>query len=240
MRSLFIIVPGALGILAIILTPTLIQDVYSQEELVVLQSGIVSTSSKDYPISNNFEIRVFHDGELVRIKGVTASGHPYYVYQKISDGDVELRGKIFIDGKVVPLVKKTTFVQEKEPESVTDLLILIKQPLSAYYTESYNIIAKVFDASANPLEEFEYKSGLIEGVDVQIILTDPQGKVFRTFSAETNSMGYVDERFQWQFADPVGKYNVTVIAEDGITKVSKQFETNYKGYHPYYSSSDNP
>lgn len=234
-----VIIPVILGILVTIASSMTLQEVTGQE-LDVLESGVISTASKDYTISNNFEIRVFHDGELIRIKGVTATGYPYYAYQRTIDGDTELRGKIFVDGKVVPLVKKATFVKEKELEVLTELLILIKQPLSAYYTESYNIIAKVFDSSANPLKQFEHNSGLIAGVDVQIILTDPQGDVFRTFNATTNSMGYVDKRFQWQYADPVGKYNVTVIANDGVSKISKQFETDYKGYHPYYSSSDNP
>jgi hypothetical protein len=244
-KSFGIIVPIILGILTIALSPMMIQ-VFSQEELLVLETGIISTSSKDYPISNNFEIRVFHDGELIRIKGITAEGYPYYAYQKIVGQDIELRGKIFIDGKASPLVKKVTFGSEpksevvSEPESVsdTDMMILIKHPSSAYYRGSYNIIAKVFDASANPQERFDQNSGLIEGIDIQIILTDPQGNVFRTFDGITNSMGYVDERFPWQYGDPVGQYNVTVIADDGVNKITRQFETDYKGYHPYYSSDD--
>ena len=237
-------IPAILGILVIVASPIILQEVTSQE-LVVLETGVISTASKDYTISNNFDVRVFHDGELIRIKGVTASGHPYYAYQRTVDGEVNLQGKIFIDGKVLPLVKKTalvektTITQKEEPESVTDLLILINQPSFGYYTQYYNIIAKVFDSSANPLKQFEYNSGLIKGADVRIILTDPQGNVFRTFDGITNAMGYVNERFQWQYGDPVGKYNVTVVVDDGVSKVSKQFETDYKGYHPYYSASDN-
>ena len=235
-----IILTGLLGILAITISPLIIQEIYSQEELLVLNNGVISTSSNDYQISSNFEIRVFHDGELIRIKGITASGYPYYVYQKMTDGDVELRGKIFINGQMHPIVNKVSYIQEPEPEPETEMLILIDHSSSSYYTQSYNVIAKIFDASQNPLKLFEYKSGLLEGIDIQIILTDPDGNVFRTYNGETNALGYFDERFQWKYADPIGQYNVTVIADDGINKIAKQYDTSYKGYHPYYTSSDNP
>ena len=234
------ILPGLLGILAIMISPLIIQEIYSQEELLLLNNGVISTASNDYSISSNFEIRVFHDGELIRIKGITTSGYPYYVFQKISDGDTELRGKIFINGKMHSIVNKVSYIQEPEPEPETEMLILIDHSSSSYYTESYNVITKVFDASQNPLKLFEYNSGLLEGIDIQIILTDPDGNVFRTYNGETNALGYFDERFQWKYADPIGQYNVTVIADDGINKIAKQYDTSYKGYHPYYTSSDNP
>jgi len=50
--------------------------------------------------------------------------------------------------------------------------------------------------------------------------------------------GYVDERFLWGYGDPVGQYNVTVIADDGINKVSRQYDTTYKGYHSFYVLND--
>jgi len=239
-----IILPGLLGILAITISPLIIQEIYSQEELLVLNNGIISTASNDYPISSNFEIRVFHDGELIRIKGITASGYPYYAYQKMIDGDAELRGKIFIDGKMFSIVNKVSYIQKSEPEPeqepVAKMLILIDHTSFGYYTQSYNVITKVFDAFQNPLKQFEHKSGLLEGIDIQIILTDPDGNIFRTYDGTTNALGYFNERFQWQYGDPVGQYNVTVIADDGINKITKQYDTSYKGYHPYYSSSDNP
>jgi len=239
-----VILPGLLGILAIMMSPVIIQEIYSQEELLVLNNGVISTASNDYPISSNFEIRVFHDGELIRIKGITASGYPYYAYQKMTDGDAELRGKIFIDGKMFSIVNKVSYIQVSEPEQeqepVAEMLILIDHTSSSYYTESYNVITKVFDISQNPLEQFGYNSGLLEGIDIQIILTDPDGNIFRTYNGTTNALGYFNERFQWKYGDPIGQYNVTVIADDGINKITKQYDTAYKGYHPYYSSSDNP
>ena len=48
-----VILPAILGILALVLSPFLIEDVFSQEDLIVLQSGIISTASNNYPISNN-------------------------------------------------------------------------------------------------------------------------------------------------------------------------------------------
>ncbi len=107
-----VILTGLLGILAIMMSPVIIQEIYSQEELLVLNNGVISTASNDYQISSNFEIRVFHDGELIRIKGITASGYPYYAYQKMTDEDAELRGKIFIDGKMFSIVNKVSHIQE--------------------------------------------------------------------------------------------------------------------------------
>jgi len=241
---LSIILPGLLGILAITISPLIIQEIYSQEELLVLNNGVISTASNDYPISSNFEIRVFHDGELIRIKGITTSGYPYYAYQKMIDEDTELRGKIFIDGKMLSIVNKVSYIQESEPESEsapeseTEMLILVDHTSFGYYRFSYNIIAKIFDASTNPFEVFEQNSGVLDGIDIQIILTDPDGNVFQTYNGTTNALGYFNERFDWQYSDPVGQYNVTVIADDGIKKISKQYETEYRGYNPYYVADD--
>jgi len=237
-----VILPGLLGILAIMMSPLIIQEIYSQEELLVLNNGVISTASNDYPISNDFEVRVFHDGELMRIKGVTASGYPYYVYQKIVDGDAEIQGKIFIDGKMLQIVNKLPTIQkitsEPESESETEMLILVDHSSFSYYTEYYNVIAKVFDASQNPLKQFEHKSGLLEGIDIQIILTDPDGNAFRTYNGTTNAFGYFDENYFWAYGDPVGQYNVTVIADDGISKITKLYDTSYKGWHPFYTKTN--
>jgi len=229
-----VILPGLLGILAITISPLIIQEIYSQEELLLLNNGVISTASNDYQISSNFDIRVFHDGELIRIKGITASGYPYYVYQKMIDGDAELRGKIFINGQMHSIVNKVSYIQEPEPEPETEMLILVDHPSFGYYRFSYNIIAKVFDASTNPLEIFEQRSGVLEGIEIQIILEDPDGNVFRTYDGKTNALGYFNERFAWKYGDPVGQYNVTVIADDGAKKISRQYETAYRGYDPYY------
>ena len=55
----------------------------NEEDLSILQTGVISTSNTDYQISNEFDTRILQDGKLIRITGITISGEPYYAYQKM-------------------------------------------------------------------------------------------------------------------------------------------------------------
>ena len=73
------------------------------ESSPILESGIISTKNKDYIISNDFDIRQFFFGKILRISGTTIDGNFYYVYHRIIDDEISLRGKIFIDGKFLTI-----------------------------------------------------------------------------------------------------------------------------------------
>ena len=126
-----------------------------QEGLLIFQNSVVSTPSEDYEISGDFEVRVLQDGELVRVKGITVDGYPYYTYQRMIDDEPKLFGKIFIDGKPIQVVYKAILVQTApQIETVKKKqlkmkhhqkrIITIEQPLFAYSHIIKHIVTKRF------------------------------------------------------------------------------------------------
>jgi len=235
------ILPGLLGILAITISPLIIQEIYSQEELLVLNNGVISTATNDYPISSNFEIRVFHDGELIRIKGITASGYPYYAYQKMSDGDTELRGKIFIDGKMRSIVNKISYIQEpekitSEPEKITseleekkNLAVTVDSRKTSQFYDRYFIKVRVFDADVNPNPETSKSNdGILSGVPVKVDLIRPTGETIATMEGTTDSFGLYEGSYLWGFNELRGDYGVNLDVDNG--SYLEELQTFYRGY----------
>ena len=90
--------PFILPLLVLFMIP-IISESFAQEEFSILETGIISTVTDDYDISGKFEIRVIGDVDIIRMKGITVSGNPYYAYQRVIDGEQIISGKIFIDGR---------------------------------------------------------------------------------------------------------------------------------------------
>ena len=78
-----------------------------EENILVLQTGIISTSNQDYAISQEFETRIFQDGRIMRLSGMTTTGEAYYLYQKIVGDDIIVKGKIFANNVFVPIIWAT-------------------------------------------------------------------------------------------------------------------------------------
>jgi len=225
----------------------IISESFAQEGLSILETGVISTTTTDYDISGKFEVSVIGDGDIIRMKGITVSGNPYYAYQRIIDGEPAIFGKIFINGKAVPLVNKIveqTVHEETQKEEVvpekSNLRIAMQHPAYGYFTQAYNFVVKIFDSNQNPNSNFNSNIGKLSGVNVEVILTDAAGKVLKTFDGVTDSQGIFDGAHTWKYEDTLGDYNVTVVADNGKVKTIQQFETEYNGYHPYYSGSQNP
>ena len=241
LKKLFFVIPALLALLAI----PLIDESSSQESVLLLQTGMISTSSADYEISSDFDIRIIGDGDYIRIKGMTVSGYPYYVYEKTINGESMLYGKIFVGGTAVPVVHKEIqeVVEEPVQQSIqpkNDLIIAIQHPTYGYYTQTYSFVTKVFDLNQNPKGVFDWNLGKRTNVDVTLSLIDPNGKVLATETGKTNTQGIFSGSYFWQYSDAIGTYTVKVTADDGTNKVTKEFTTSYNGYHPFYSGSQNP
>jgi len=231
-----VILPGLLGILAITISPLIIQEIYSQEELLLLNNGVISTATNDYQISSNFEIRVFHDGELIRIKGITTSGYPYYAYQKMTDGDTELRGKIFIDGKMRSIVNKISYIQEpekktpyiQEPEK-KNLAVTVDSRLISQFYDRYFIKVRVFDADVNPNPETSRSNdGILFGIPVNATLIRPTGETIAIMEGTTDSFGYYEGSYLWGFNDLRGDYGVNLDVDNG--NYLEELQTSYRGW----------
>jgi len=169
------------------------------ESSPILESGIISTKNKDYIISNDFDIRQFFFGKILRISGTTIDGNFYYVYHRIIDDEISLRGKIFLDGKFVPLEFN------KEPEQVTDesstsseqpgMKILVKQTERVYWEGNFGITVRVFDAKLNILNDFNQNWGYLADVDVIVEIFNPENELLTSFVGKTDQTGNFEAGF---------------------------------------------
>ncbi len=169
------------------------------ESSPILESGIISTKNKDYIISNDFDIRQFFYGKILRISGTTIDGNFYYVYHRIIDDEIFSRGKIFLDGKFVPLEFN------KKPEQVTkessmpleqpEMKILVQQTERVYWKENFDITIRVFDAKLNTLNDFNQNWGYLADVDVIVEIFNPENELLTSFVGKTDQTGNFEAGF---------------------------------------------
>jgi len=184
------------------------------ESSPILESAIISTKNKDYIISNDFDIRQFFYGKILRISGTTIDGNFYYVYHKIIDDEISSRGKIFLDGKFVPLEFN------KEPEQVTkessmpleqhEMKILAQQTERVYWTENFDITIRVFDAKLNTLNDINQNWGHLSDIDVLIEITNPENEPLTSFKGKTDHNGTFEAGFLVFHKTLKGEYIVKI------------------------------
>jgi hypothetical protein len=216
----------------IIFTLSYSQNVFGLEEnFLVFQTGIISTDIKDYAISNNFETRVIQDGKIMRLSGITTTGEVYYLYQKISDDKIIVKGKILVNGIFVPIkYKEKIFEPEILTKPETKLIISAKLPDYTYARYPVTISVKVFDAEKNPQAKFEDKEGTLENVFVNVTITNEFDKYVTSFSGKTDSTGlYRGSHVVRENIDLPGKYNVKVTANYGDSSIDKWYTTFFRG-----------
>ena len=217
------------------------EAVISEEDSIILQTGIVSTSNKDYTISHDFKTRIFLDGNLMRISGTTTSGNPYFVYYKLIDGELTVRGKIMEGDKFVSIVIKPQTAQEPEPEPdveaepITELTMIVKHNERVYWGQSFSLTARVYDAELNPREDFGQNWGYLANVTVIVSITDDEDNPITTLEGQTTDLGYYDGDFLInRVLTPTGAYTVTVTADNGQTTIVGESNFIVLGPNPLY------
>jgi len=236
MGILFIVFCGS-----IIIDDSFSQHVYGvQDDILVLQTGIISTTDKDFAVSNNFETRILQDGKIMRISGITTTGEAYYVYQKIENGITIVNGKILVNGIFVPIITKdVVFEQEIQEKSKTELSMAVKLPHYTYSNYPFVISVKVFDPEKNPQPKFEESVGTLENVFVNVTITNRFDEFVTSLSGNTDSSGLfrgsylVNEGIVGQ-----GKFNANVTVNDGLNSESKSFTTFFRGDIRNYFDKD--
>jgi len=234
----------ALGFFSLILL--IPQTAFSQqiepESSPILESGIISTKNNDYIISNDFDIRQFFYGKILRISGTTIDGNFYYVYHKIIDDEIFLKGKIFLDGKFVPLEFN------KEPEQVTkessmpleqpEMKILVKQTERVYWKQNFDITIRVFNAELNRLNDFDQNWGYIPGIDILVEIFNEDDELLTSLSGQTGNTGYYDaEYYIVENLISRGDYIVNVTADNGQVQLTKTLPLYIFGERPDGGSS---
>ena len=214
----------------IIFTQTSSYHVFGLEEnFLVFQRGIISTESKDYVISNTFEMRIIQDGRIMRLNGITTTGESYYVFQKIVDNNPIIKGKILINNKFIPIIQSRSVVEEKQIvnfEQSVPFKMVILQPQNVYWRQIYTISVKVFDADKNPLNDYWFKESLVPNVPIFIDINHESGRHLTTIEGITDEDGYFKgQYFVRDNLDWGGKYNVHIVAGDENYNDTKDLTT---------------
>ena len=202
-----------------------------EENFVVFQTGIISTDNHDYSVSKNFETRIIQDGKIMRLSGITTTGEVYYLYQKVIDDKIIVKGKILVNNVFVPIkYKEKIFEPEIPAKPETKLIISAKLPQYTYARYPMAISVKVFDAEKNPNAKFEQGEGILENVFVNVTITNQFDKYVTSFSGKTDSNGLFRGSYVVrENIDPPGKYNLNVIVVGGGTSISQSFTTFFRG-----------
>jgi len=202
-----------------------------EENFVVFQTGIISTDYQDYAISKDFETRIIQDGKIMRLSGITTTGEVYYLYQKMADDEIIVKGKILVNGIFIPIKYREQFFEPEiliKPE--TELIISTKLPQYTYARYSFTISVKVFDAEKNPQAKFEQREGALKNVFVNVTITNQFDKFVTSFSGITDSTGlFLGSYVVRENIDIPGKYNVNVTVDDGTSVTSQSFTTFFRG-----------
>jgi len=202
-----------------------------EENFVVFQTGIISTDDQDYAISRDFETRTIQDGKIMRLSGITTTGEAYYLFQKMVDDEIIVKGKILVNGVFIPIkYREKIFEPEIPAEPETKLIISTKLPQYTYARYPFAISVKVFDAEKNPQPKFEQREGVLKNVFVNVTITNQFDKFVTSFSGITDSTGLFRGSYVVrENIDIPGKYNVNVTIDDGTSATSKSFTTFFRG-----------
>jgi len=166
---LFALVTVTLGIVFFSIQSNSQDALGLEENFLILQTGIIFTQDRDFGVSNDFETRIFQNGKIMRISGVTTTGEPYYIYQKNVGDNIILKGRILLGGNFVSIVQKEIIPEPQvslEPD--TKLIMSAKFPFYTYAQYPFTISVKVFDAELNPQANYDQKFGVLENVFVNV------------------------------------------------------------------------
>ncbi len=201
-----------------------------EENILSLQTGIISTNNQDYAISQEFEAKIFQNGKIMRLSGLTTTGEQYYLYQKIVGADIIVRGKIYVNNAFVPIIFKEGFLEQKTQQSETKLAMAVKLSQYTYSNYQFVISVKVFDAEQNPLPHYNQRNGVLENVFVNATITDRFDEFVTSLSGNTDSTGVFQGNYL-VLEDVVdqGEYNVNVMIDDGTSNISQSFTTFFRG-----------
>ena len=214
----------------IIFTNSFLQNTLAFEEnLVILQTGIILTAEDEYAISNNFQTRIVQDGNIIRISGVTTTGEIFYAYQKTTENGVILKGKILDGDRFIPIIKPIQAFDESladKTQKSQPIKMVILQPHSTYWRQAYSINVKVFDADKNPSNDYWFKASLVPNVPILIEINHENGRHLTTIEGITNDNGYFNGQYLVKDnLDWAGKYNVHVVAGDESFSTTQDLTT---------------
>ncbi len=201
-----------------------------EENILALQTGIISTNNQDYAISQEFDAKIFLNGKIMRLSGLTTTGEQFYLYQKSIGDDTIVRGKIYVNDAFVPIIFKKEILEQKTQQTDTKLAMSVKLSRYTYSNYQFVISVKVFDAEQNPFPNYNQRTGVLENVFVNVTITDRFDEFVTTLSGNTDSTGVFQGNYLvLEGVVDQGEYNVNVMIDDGASNTSQSFTTFFRG-----------
>ncbi len=201
-----------------------------EENILPLQTGIISTANQDYAISQDFEARIFQNGKIMRLSGITTTGEEYYLYQKTVGDDVVVKGKILVNNEFVPILFKEEYLEQKTETSDAKITMAVKLSSYTYSNYPFVISVKVFDSEINPNARYDSRLGTLDSVSVNVVISDKEGNHISTLSGQTDSTGVFQDKYL-VLEDVVdqGEYDVVVTVDNNGSMISESFTTFFRG-----------
>ena len=209
-------------------------------EILFFQTGELNTEKNEFQISDEFTIREFFNGNIIRVSGTTIEGFPYITYSKIHDEDIDTHGIIFINGQFV----KLTFIEkpiEDMPieQKIDDLSIASQYTQRAHSKQFIFVDVKIFEHEQNKYNKFDQNFGFISDVEIQVTITnEDQEEIFSSVGI-SNNKGLFETKYLIPDNSKRETLTITINAENDNSSSSKILQVFTLG-NIQNSNSPNP
>ena len=209
-------------------------------EILFFQTGELNTEKNEFQISDEFTIREFFNGNIIRVSGTTIEGFPYITYSKIHDEDIDTHGIIFINGQFV----KLTFIEkpiEDMPieQKIDDLSIATQYTQRAHSKQFIFVDVKIFEHEQNKYNKFDQNFGFISDVEIQVTITNEEQEEIFSSVGISNNKGLFETKYLIPDNSKRETLTITINAENDNSSSSKIFQVFTLG-NIQNSNSPNP
>ena len=191
-------------------------------EIIFLQSGILQTEENEFLISNEFNIREFFNGNIVRVSGQTIEGFPYITYSRMSDQSIDTQGVIFISGQFVKLSFMEKPIENEDiEEKVEDILITTQYTQRAHSKQFVFIDVKIFEKEENKNNDFNQNYAYVTNTNIQVVIVDENLENIFTATGITNDKGLFETKYLIPDNSKRETLTITINAENDNSSTSK-------------------
>jgi len=191
-------------------------------EIEFFQTGELHTENNQFQISDEFIVRGFFNGNIIRISGQTIEGFPYITYSKILEESIDTHGSIFINNQFQKLSFSEKIIQtEQSVDKKDDLEIVVQYTQRAHSKQFIFVDVKIFEKEQNKHDNFNQNYGYITNTNIKVTITD--GENLETFSSTgiTNDKGLFETKYLIPDNSKRETLTITIDAENDNSISSK-------------------
>ena len=191
-------------------------------EIIFFQTGELYTNDNQFQMSDEFIVREFFNGNIIRISGQTIEGFPYITYSKILEESIDTHGSIFINNQFQKLSFSEKIIQtEQSVDKKDDLEIVVQYTQRAHSKQFIFVDVKIFEKEQNKHDNFNQNYGYITNTNIKVTITD--GENLETFSSTgiTNDKGLFETKYLIPDNSKRETLTITIDAENDNSISSK-------------------